>query len=401
MNYIVIPAYQPDNKLITLIEKIHEKSDFHILVIDDGSSSKCQKIFDKAKQYATVLRHEVNQGKGQALKTAFSYIQEQNIYGTVVTADADGQHKIWDIFRAANKASENPNKLILGVRAFTGKVPLRSRFGNSLTKVLFKLQTGVGVTDTQTGLRAFTTNLIPFMLKIEGQRYEYEMNMLLEASKEYEILEVPIETVYINDNEDSHFRPIKDGLMIYKNIFKFALSSLSSFVVDYIVYAIAILFLPTVPTGLRIFLANGLARVTSSVFNYSTNKKRFKKTVISYTLVTIFFFAFSRIYEAFSFGETSVHMHYLFAIPLVGGIILAILLKAFPYLSRISLNLWNSAVAIVTTGTLFRGIVNLSGRSTTLDAPYWYVGISFAILAILSTFINPLLTNKRTKVIEG
>ena len=111
------------------------------------------------------------------------------------------------------------------------------------------------------------------MLKIEGQRYEYEMNMLLEASKEYEILEVPIETVYINDNEDSHFRPIKDGLMIYKNIFKFALSSLSSFIVDYIVYAIAILVLPTVPTSFRIFLANGLARVTSSVFNYSTNKK--------------------------------------------------------------------------------------------------------------------------------
>ena len=203
MNYIVIPAYQPDNKLIKLIEKIHEKSNFHILVIDDGSSSKCQKIFDKAEQYATVLRHEVNQGKGQALKTAFSYIQDQNIYGTVVTADADGQHKIWDIFRAANKASENPNKLILGVRAFTGKVPLRSRFGNSLTKVLFKLQTGVGVTDTQTGLRAFTTNLIPFMLIIEGQRYEYEMNMLLEASKEYEILEVPIETVYNLDGGGS------------------------------------------------------------------------------------------------------------------------------------------------------------------------------------------------------
>ena len=273
MNYVVIPAYQPDNKLIKLVEKIHDKSDFKILIIDDGSSPACQKIFDKASQYATILRHEVNQGKGHALKTAFQFIKEQNSYGTVVTADADGQHKIWDIFRTANKASENPNKLILGVRAFTGKVPLRSRFGNSLTKALFKLQTGVGVTDTQTGLRAFTTNLIPFMLKIEGKRYEYEMNMLLEATKEYEILEVPIETVYINDNEESHFRPIRDGLMIYKNIFKFALSSLSSFVVDYIVYALAILFLPTVPTSFRIFLANGLARVTSSIFNYSTNKK--------------------------------------------------------------------------------------------------------------------------------
>lgn len=273
MNYVVIPAYQPDNKLIKLVEKIHDKSDFKILIIDDGSSPACQKIFDKASQYATILRHEVNQGKGHALKTAFQFIKEQNSYGTVVTADADGQHKIWDIFRTANKASENSNKLILGVRAFTGKVPLRSRFGNSLTKALFKLQTGVGVTDTQTGLRAFTTNLIPFMLKIEGKRYEYEMNMLLEATKEYEIVEVSIETVYINDNEASHFRPIKDGLLIYKNIFKFALSSLSSFVVDYLVYAVLVLHLAAVPTGLRILLANGIARVTSSIFNYSTNKK--------------------------------------------------------------------------------------------------------------------------------
>ena len=139
--------------------------------------------------------------------------------------------------------------------------------------------------------------------------------------------------------------------------------------------------------------------MSTSVIN--PNKKRFKKTAISYTLITLFFFAFSRIYEAFSFGETSVYMHYLFTVPLVGGIILAILLKVLPYFSRISLNLWNSAIAIITTGTLFRGIVNLSGRSTTLDAPYWYVGISFAILAILSIFIKPFLTNKRTKVIEG
>ena len=135
--------------------------------------------------------------------------------------------------------------------------------------------------------------------------------------------------------------------------------------------------------------------LSTSVIN--PNKKRFKKAAISYTLITIFFFAFSRIYEAFSFGETSVHMHYLFSIPLVGGIILAILLKALPYFSRLSLNLWNSAVAIVTTGTLFRGIVNLSGRSTTLDTPYWYVGISFAVIAILSIFIktNPLKNTKR------
>ena len=139
--------------------------------------------------------------------------------------------------------------------------------------------------------------------------------------------------------------------------------------------------------------------LSTSVTNLG--KKRFKKAAISYTLITIFFFAFSRIYEAFSFGETSVYMDYLFTVPLVGGIILVILLKAIPHFSRINFNLWNSAVAIITAGTLFRGIVNLSGRSTTLDAPYWYVGISFAILAILSIIIHPLLTNKSSRVIES
>ena len=135
--------------------------------------------------------------------------------------------------------------------------------------------------------------------------------------------------------------------------------------------------------------------LSTLVTNFS--KKRLKKTVISYTLITIFFFAFSRIYEAFSFGETSVHMHYLFTAPLVGGILLAIFLKVLPHFSRISLNLWNSAVAIITAGTLFRGIVNLSGRSTTLDIPYWYVGIGFAILAIVTIFINPNLWKNSTK----
>lgn len=138
--------------------------------------------------------------------------------------------------------------------------------------------------------------------------------------------------------------------------------------------------------------------MSTSVIN--PNKKRFKKTVISYTLITILFFAFSRIYEAFSFGETSVHMHYLFVVPLVGGIILAILLKALPHFSRISINLWNSAVAIITAGTLFRGIVNLSGRSTTLDTPYWYVGIGFVFLTLLSIFIDPIRMKKNVRTVE-
>ena len=122
--------------------------------------------------------------------------------------------------------------------------------------------------------------------------------------------------------------------------------------------------------------------MSTSVTNPS--KRRFKKTAVSYILLTIFFFAFSRIYESFSFGETSIHMHYLFALPLVGGSLLLLFMKTIPNLSRLSLNLWNSAVATMTAGMLFRGIVNLSGRSTTLDMPYWYVGAGFVALALFS-----------------
>ncbi|KXT78902.1 bifunctional glycosyltransferase family 2/GtrA family protein [Streptococcus sp. DD13] len=273
MNYLVIPAYEPDKQLVQLIQKIKEKSNFDIIVVNDGSSAEKRTIFDQIEQDAHVIHHQSNQGKGYALKTAFRYILSTGKFGTVVTADADGQHKIFDILRVANASQSNPNTLVLGSRNFTGKVPLRSAFGNKLTRKLFKLQTGVAITDTQTGLRGFTTNMLSFLLGVEGNRYEYEMNMLLSACKEYPILEVPIETVYINDNEGSHFRPIKDGLMIYKNMLKFALSSVGSFLIDYLVYAICLATLTSFPIGSRILLANTIARIASGIFNYTTNKR--------------------------------------------------------------------------------------------------------------------------------
>lgn len=273
MDFLVIPAYKPDLTLIHLLQRVKAKSSLHVVVVNDGSPASYNSIFQEAQKCATILYYPSNQGKGQALKNAFTYIDTLGQYETVVTADADGQHNVWDIFRVSKKAQENPNHLILGVRSFSGKVPLRSAFGNKVTRFLFQRQTGISVTDTQTGLRGFTTNMIPFMLDIEGQRYEYEMNMLLSASTKYPISEVPIETIYINDNQASHFRPIRDGFMIYKKMFKFALSSISSFLIDYIVYALALLVLATVPTSLKILLANGVARVTSSIVNYSTNKK--------------------------------------------------------------------------------------------------------------------------------
>ena len=124
--------------------------------------------------------------------------------------------------------------------------------------------------------------------------------------------------------------------------------------------------------------------MTLSTSVTKASKERFKKTAVVYALITVFFFIFSRIYEHFSFGETSVYMHYLFGVPLIGGVVLLIFQKIIPNLSRLSLNLWNSAVATIATGVLFRGIVNLSGCSTTMDLPYWYVGVGLAGFALLS-----------------
>ena len=160
MYYVTIPAYQPDEKLIQLLKGIKNRLNCQVIVVDDGSSGESVEILEAARQYATVLHHEVNKGKGQALRTAFQYIYELNKPGVVVTADADGQHAINDIDRVARAAMNLPSRLILGVRQFTNDTPLRSRFGNKLTRVLFKLQTGVTVSDTQTGLRGFHSDLI-------------------------------------------------------------------------------------------------------------------------------------------------------------------------------------------------------------------------------------------------
>ena len=272
MYYIVIPAYEPDQKLLDLLADIRLHLYCQVIIVNDGSSSASQAIFAEAKKDAVVLEHTQNKGKGQALRTAFRYIQSLNVDSVVVTADADGQHSVRDIQRVAHAATHLPNRLILGVRQFTQDIPLRSRIGNKLTRLLFKLETGVSVSDTQTGLRAFQTQMLPFMMQIEGDRYEYEMNMLTQASQKYIITEVPIQTIYIDDNASSHFRPIRDSFIIYKNLFKFALASFSGFVIDYVVYAMALWALTFAPTALRLLLANTLARITSSICNYNLNR---------------------------------------------------------------------------------------------------------------------------------
>lgn len=221
-NIILVPAYEPDNRLVKLVTDL-SKEGFDIVVINDGSGPFYKEIFDKCKDSSTVISYDVNEGKGYALKTGLKYIKD-NYEGNyiVVTMDCDGQHTIIDAKKLIRECQSDRKNLYLGKRIRSDKTPFRSRLGNSITRFVFKLVSGLDVYDTQTGLRAFSDELTNYLLEIEGNRFEYEMNVLLSCAKDkVKIKEVEIETIYIDNNSGSHFNGIKDSYRIYRDIFKF------------------------------------------------------------------------------------------------------------------------------------------------------------------------------------
>lgn len=236
---IVIPAYNPDEHLINLLKDIKNKLNYDILIVNDGSKKECNDIFDRANKYAHILTHEVNRGKGAAMKTAMRYIYEKNEEDGFIFVDADYQHLPKDIKKVIETFYENDKKLIIGSRFKSFKdVPIKSKIGNKLTRYIFYKYTGLKITDTQSGLRALSTKYIPLLLDIEGDRYEYEMNMLIElATQNIQTKEVSIETVYEDkENSTSHFNPIKDSLKIYKLFFKYIKSFSLSVMIQYILF---------------------------------------------------------------------------------------------------------------------------------------------------------------------
>ena len=263
MHYVVIPAYKPDDKLTEIVDKLSTHN-FKIIVVKDGP---CEFDFSKLNNIV-LLEHKKNMGKGVALKTAFKYLRSLNESGTIVTCDADGQHLIKDILNLSEIAEKNKSKLILGVRDFEKDTPLRSLLGNTITRFVFYSSSQKYIKDTQTGLRAFDFSQLDKMIKIDGDRYEYEMNMLYEFDSD-SILQVPIETVYIEENKDSHFDALKDSFKIYKSILKFSASGYISFLVDYFAF---LLFFYEI--GLEsIIVCNIIARALSSTVNFYLNNK--------------------------------------------------------------------------------------------------------------------------------
>ena len=268
----LIPAYKPNIQLLEFVKGIEEHG-MDCLIVNDGSGEEYLSLFHKIEREteARVLSFPENRGKGAALKAGLEYLQKENagLQGdfTIITLDADGQHLLKDALNLLSVAEEKKDTLILGSRTQSKDSPLCSRIGNGITKEVFNLCTGVEVKDTQTGMRAFSGKMIPKMLTIPGERYEYEMNVLLFLAKEgVPMEEVPIETVYINDNAESHFDTVKDSYRIYKQILKFSASSLLSFLADFLLYSFFFLI-----TG-GLFVSNFLARVISLHLNFFLNK---------------------------------------------------------------------------------------------------------------------------------
>lgn len=272
MDYIVlIPAYKPDMRLVTLVDEL-EAEQLPVLVVDDGSTEEQRPVFAALEERGiTVLRHAVNQGKGRAMKTGFNYlmVNHPELKG-VVTADCDGQHTPDDIKKVLSALREHPDDMIIGARKFTGDVPARSLIGNKVTRGVFWFATGIHITDTQTGLRGFPMNSLPRIMKLSGERYELEMNMLL-ALKDWDMhaTEVPIETIYIDENASSHFSAVRDGMRIFRQIIKYVFSSMASWGVDYGVYILLLLL----PWKLPEEICHIVARVCSSLLNYKINQK--------------------------------------------------------------------------------------------------------------------------------
>lgn len=282
---ILIPSLEPDDRLPAYIANLHENGFTRFVIVDDGSSEKYQPIFRQIADMpgCTVLHHEVNRGKGVALKTGYKWIEENcpDITG-VITADADGQHTVPDCVKMAEALTTGKRALYLGSRDFSlPHVPPKSRFGNRITTFFFWVLYGQWLSDTQTGLRAFRREELGFMQRIEGERFEYEMNVLLACAREkIPMPAIIIETVYENENAGTHFHPIRDSIRIYKVLLgqylRFVSVSIASFLLDNGLTWLMndLLLVSVVPEeAIRLSVCNLLARIGSSVFNFTMNKQ--------------------------------------------------------------------------------------------------------------------------------
>jgi putative flippase GtrA len=266
---VLVPAYEPDERLVDLVAALHQAAPtLRTVIVDDGSGPSYAQVFAAARALgATVLGWPENRGKAAALRAGFAWAQRELPGHDVVCADCDGQHGPADVLRVAG-ALRPGDTMVLGVRRFTGRVPARSRLGNAVTRAAFRAATGAPVTDTQTGLRAYPASVLGWARQVPGERFAYELELLLHAAREGRtVREVEIATIYLEGNASSHFRPLVDSAQVYLPLVRFSLASLTGFVVDTVVlltlHGLTGAMLPSVV----------VARVTSAAANFLVNRR--------------------------------------------------------------------------------------------------------------------------------
>ena len=221
---VVLPSLNPNEKFDRVVDGLREAGFQRILIVDDGSDERHRAHFQRAEAFpeCSVIRHEVNKGKGRALKDGFTAVLKlfPDTEG-VITIDGDGQHLTEDIIACGNRMLEEGNKIILGCRDFDlPGVPPRSVAGNKTTSRMFRMY-GITLSDTQTGLRAIPARFLSRFTAIEGERFEYETNMLLKMKRRgIDFVEQAIETVYEDENAGSHYNAVKDSWRIFKIMVK-------------------------------------------------------------------------------------------------------------------------------------------------------------------------------------
>lgn len=297
---IVLPSLNPDRKFLGVVDGLNEKGFEHIVVVDDGSDEDHGKLFEQAKAAhpgIVVLHHGVNRGKGRALKTAFSYVSENmpDIKG-VITIDGDGQHLVDDIVACGERMLKEDGKVVLGCRDFNAPgVPPRSIAGNKTTARLFRICYGIKLSDTQTGLRAIPAEYLMPFCGIEGERFEYETNMLLNMKRMgIGFAEQPITTVYDPEDYSSHYDAVKDSWLIFKVMFRFLISSLGSTLIDLTVFYLMMRFFGAAAGKYAELISTAVARALSSFANFNANnsvvfenKRGYKRALVRYYCLCI------------------------------------------------------------------------------------------------------------------
>lgn len=274
---IVISAFEPDAHFLSLLEQLTQYGFCQIVVVDDGSGAEYAPYFEQARQLygATVLTHGVNLGKGRAEKYAFNHLLTQKNVMGAVTVDSDGQHVIQDIVKVAQATLQNPDKLVLGCRDFKGPtVPKRSVFSNTLSRWALKLLCGVNLPDTLTGLRGFSTQMMKCFITTQGDRFDFELNVLIDTKeKGIDVCQVPVSAIYLEEKDTAGFHPLRDCLRIYSVFAKFILSSLSSYILDLLLFTKFCEMLVFYTPKYYLVLATVGARLISASYNYMINKK--------------------------------------------------------------------------------------------------------------------------------